>query len=99
MGDKSFNIHMPMDAYETMNSCIEVPDNSAASHNDIANVAMLLFMNYLDAATSMSESYGGGVSPGRGWGRDRDDDDREWERRCARQANWLCKPMRRSRRR
>lgn len=99
VGDKSFNIHMPMDAYETMNSCIEVPDNSSASHNDIANVAMLLFMNYLDAATSMSESYGGGVSPGSGWGRDKDDDDREWARRCARQANWLCKPMRRSRRR
>ena len=86
---------MPRTAFDTMKSCIEVPENGSASHNDILNVAMLLFMNYLDAATSMSESCGGGGSPGIGWGRDKDDDDREWARRCARQANCLCKPIKR----
>lgn len=90
-----FNIAMPRTAYDTMNSCIEVPENGSASHTDILNVAMLLFMNYLDAATSMSESCGGGGSPGSGWGRDKDDDDREWARRCAMQANTLCKPIKR----
>ena len=94
-----FNIVMPRTAYDTMNSCIEVPENGSASHNDILNVAMLLFMNYLDAATSMSESCGGGGSPGGGWGRGKDEDDRDWARRCAMQANWLCKPIKRSRRR
>ena len=69
-----FSIVMPRTAYDTMNSCIEVPENGSASHTDILNVAMLLFMNYLDAATSMSESCGGGGSPGSGWGRDKDDD-------------------------
>ena len=59
-----FNIVMPRTAYDTINSCIEVPENGSASHNDILNVAMLLFMDYLDAATSMSESCGGGGSPG-----------------------------------
>ena len=93
------NIVMPRTAYDTMNSCIEVPENGSASHNDILNVAMLLFMNYLDAATSMSESCGGGGSPGGGWGRGKDEDDRDWARRCAMQANWLCKPIKRSRRR
>lgn len=90
-----FNIVMPRTAYDTMNSCIEVPENGSASHTDILNVAMLLFMDYIDAATSMSESCGGGGSPGSGWGRDKDEDDREWARRCARQANSLCKPIKR----
>ena len=94
-----FNIVMPRTAYDTMNSCIEVPENGSASHNDILNVAMLLFMNYLDAATSMSESCGGGGSPGSGWGRDKDEDDRGWARRCARQASSLCKPIKRGMRR
>lgn len=94
-----FNIVMQRTAYDAMKNSIEVPENGSASHNDVLNVAMLLFMNYLDAATSMSESCGGGGSPGSGWGRDTDEDDREWARRCAMQANWLCKPIKRSRRR
>lgn len=94
-----FNIVMPRTAYDMMKNSIEVPENGSASHNNILNVAMLLFMNYLDAATSMSESCGGGGSPGSGWGRDKDEDDRDWARRCAMQANWLCKPIKRSRRR
>ena len=94
-----FNIVMPRVAYDSMNSCIEVPENGSASHTDILNVAMLLFMDYLDAATSMSESCGGGGSPGSGWGRDKDEDDRDWARRCARQANNLCKPIKRGMRR
>ena len=94
-----FNIVMQRTAYDMMKNSIEVPENGSASHNDVLSVAMLLFMNYLDAATSMSESCGGGGSPGSGWGRDTDEDDREWARRCAMQANWLCKPIKRSRRR
>lgn len=99
VGDKPFKIQMPMAAYESMDNSIEMPSNAQTSHDDVMNVAMLLFMNYIDAATSMSESCGGGGSPGSGWGRNKDDDDRDWARRCARQANWLCKPMRRNRRR
>lgn len=96
---KRFNIQIPTDAYDTMNNNIEVSENTSASHTDIMDVAMLLFMNYLDAATSMSESCGGGGSPGCGWGRNKDEDDRDWARRCAIQAKWLCKPMKRNRRR
>ena len=96
---KRFNIQIPTDAYDTMNNNIEVSENTSASHTDIMDVAMLLFMNYLDAATSMSESCGGGGSPGCGWGRNKDEDDRDWARHCAIQAKWLCKPMKRNRRR
>lgn len=81
--DKRFNIQMSTTAYDVMSNCIEVPENGSASHNDIMNVAMLLFMNYIDAATSISESCGGGCSPGSGWGRSKDEDYRKWARRCA----------------
>ena len=94
-----FNIVMPRAAYDTMNSCIEVPENGSASHTDILNVAMQLFMNYLDAATSMSEPCSGGGSPDSGWGREKDYDDRDWARRCAMQVNILCKPIKRGMRR
>ena len=62
-------------------------------------VVLLLCRNYVGAARAMSEAWGGGGSPGSGWGRDKDEDDRDWARRCAMQANWLCKPIKRSRRR
>ena len=57
---------------------------------------MLLFMNYADAATTVSESLSGGGSVESNWGRRKDDDDEWWPRRCAQKANWLCKPFRRT---
>lgn len=63
-----------------------------AKIEEIQHTAMLLFAGYLDAATSMAESSGGGgSSPESGWGRDKDEDDREWALRCARMANRMCK--------
>ena len=91
---KSYSIAMPLEAYTAMKDAIEVPDKSIPFEN-ILNVAMLLFMNYVDAATSMSESCGGGGSTPSNWGKDKDDDERDWARRCAQLANWLCKPIRR----
>ncbi|MEE1317763.1 MAG: relaxase/mobilization nuclease domain-containing protein [Prevotella sp.] len=92
--DKRYSIAMPMEAYTTMKDAIEVPDKSMPFEN-VLNVAMLLFMNYVNAATSMSESCGGGGSTPSNWGKDKDDDERDWARRCAQLANWLCKPIRR----
>ena len=89
--DKHYSIAMPKEAYIAMKDAIEVPDESVPFEN-IMNVAMLLFMNYVDAATSMSESCGGGGSTPSNW--DKDEDEREWARRCAQHANWLCKPIR-----
>lgn len=76
-----------------------MPVPNGCSANEVLRVAMLLFINYADAATAMAESVGGGGSIESGWGRKRDDDDDEWARCCSRKANWLCKPMRRSYRR
>lgn len=68
-----------------------------ANQTNVLKVAALLFAGYLDAATSMSSSCGGGGSPGSGWGRDKDDDERNWAIRCARMAKWLCKPIKHGR--
>ena len=67
--------------------------------SNLAKVAVLLFSEYIDAATSIASSGGGGGSPGTGWGKDKDEDERNWALRCARMAKWLCKPMSRGRKR
>lgn len=92
---KNYSIVMPVDAYKAMEESITAPDESVPVEN-ILNVAMLLFMNYVDAATAMSESCGGGGGTSSNWGKDKDEDYREWARRCAQQARWLCKPIKRS---
>lgn len=82
--------------YKVLDGNIVVPENSDATHEDILKVAMLLFLNYVDAATAMSESCGGGGGIGTGWGKDKDEDELEWARRCVMKANWLCKPIKRN---
>ncbi len=54
---------------------------------------MLLFLDMIDAATTVSESCGGGGSaPSSGWGKDDDEDERERARRCLQMAHAMCKP-------
>lgn len=61
---------------------------------EIHHTALLLFAGYLDVATSMAASSGGGGSDTDGWGRDKDEDELEWARCCARMANSMCKRRR-----
>ena len=90
---KQKQLSIPERVYKELDSIIEVPENSNATHGDILKVAMLLFLNYVDAATQMSESFGGGGGTGTGWGKDKDEDELEWARRCAKMASWLSKPI------
>lgn len=92
---KHYSIMMPMEAYTAMKEAIESPFKSVLFEN-VLNVAMLLFMNYVNAATTVSESCGGGGTTSSSWGKDKDEDEREWARRCAQYAKWLCKPIKRS---
>ena len=62
-----------------------------AKIEEIQHTALLLFAGYLEAATSMAASSGGGGYDTSGWGRDKDEDELEWARRCARMANNMCK--------
>ena len=73
----------------------QVPeDNEIATIENISHVAMLLFVGYIDAATSMSESCGGGggSAPESGWGKKDDEDERMFASRCLQMAHSMCKP-------
>ncbi len=96
VGDRTYDVNIPMSAYKVMKGMVEVTDNAVQTVDDVLRVSMLLFMNYADAATTVSESLGGGGSVDSNWGRRKDDDDEWWARRCAQKANWLCKPFRRT---
>ena len=87
------HIDIPQAIHDLIDREVAVnPDNDTATHEDVVKVAMLLFMDYVDAATAMSESCGGGGSaPESGWGRDKDDDE-EWARRCAHMATRMSTP-------
>lgn len=63
----------------------QLPDDVLWSTvEDITHTAILLFCGMIDEATSVSSSCGGGGSSGdsKGWGRDKDEDDMAYARRC-----------------
>ena len=61
--------------------------------NRVITTGMLLMCDTVDNATDFAESNGGGGGgPTDGWGRDPDEDDREWARRCLAQAIKMMKP-------
>ena len=100
----TFNIDTPIGskAVEIPNSIkdiffneSQVPEgNDTATIENVAHTAMLLFVGYIDAATSMSESCGGGggSAPESGWGKKDDEDERAYARRCLQMAHSMCKP-------
>ena len=90
-----FKFNLPQFVQEVFNR--EFADSENLNVADLTKVAALLFVGYLDAATSIASSSSGGGSPGTGWGKDKDEDERNWALRCARMAKWLCKPMNRGR--
>ena len=78
-----YTIQIPEKAYDAMKDEVADFKMDKETSEQITNVALLLFANYIDAATSMSESHGGGGTiPSSAWGRDKDDD-WEWAKRCA----------------
>ena len=88
-----YEIDIPSNANDILMQDVSLSENNVfATINDLQRTAVLLFAGYLDAATQMSESTGGGGSTPDGWGRDKDEDDLEWARRCARMANQMCRP-------
>lgn len=102
VADKHYRVDIPKEAYHILANAISLADTEefAAGILDMQKTAMLLFAGYIDAATSMAESHGGGGSaPSSGWGRDKDEDEREWARRCAKMAMEMNRPRRRGLRR
>lgn len=90
---RNYEINIPLNVNDILMQDVSLPENNVfATINDLQQTAVLLFAGYLDAATLMSESSGGGGSTPDGWGRDKDEDDLEWARRCARMASYMCRP-------
>ena len=59
----------------------------------IMQCAMLLFVGYVDQATTFAEGNGGGGGSNTKWGRDEDEDDQAWARRCMMMAHKMMKPL------
>ena len=60
---------------------------------DIFKCAIYLFANYVDLATTFAEGHGGGGGGSDlSWGRNEDEDDRAWARRCLQRAHRMMKP-------
>ncbi len=91
-----YPVDIPQDALDIIDSSIVLDkENVFAKIDDIRRTALLLFANYLDAATTVAaQSGGGGGGQTSGWGRDKDEDERSWAHRCAMMANRLCAPRR-----
>ncbi len=85
-----YEIDVPDKAISAMKDEIASYQEPAETAERIADVALLLFANYINAATSIAENGGGGGgSPSSDWGRKRDEDDEEWLRRCCRTAHQM----------
>ncbi len=98
VADKLYRVDIAKEAYHVLANALSLADTEefAAGILDMQKTAMLLFAGYVDAATSMAESHGGGGSAlSSGWGRDKEEDEREWARRCARMAMEMSRPRRR----
>ena len=90
-----YHVAIPEDADEIIRKECSMPDdNPFATIEAVQKTALLLFAEYLDGATSMAASSGGGGSDMSGWGKDKDEDEHEWARRCAQMANHLCRRRR-----
>lgn len=70
----------------------EIGENSA----NICAIATSLYLGYLDHATEISKSHGGGGGPGTGWGKKDDENDLAFRRRCFGLAQMMMKPSRQS---
>lgn len=68
-------------------------EQMAENAANITTVATALFLGYIDKATAIAESHGGGGSPGTGWGKKDDEDDIAFKRRCMLMAMHMMRPQ------
>ena len=98
-GSETKQVWIPNSVKDIFLNEAQIPEgNDTATIENISHVAMLLFVGYVDAATSISVSYGGGgSSPSSGWSKKDDEDDRQYAHRCLQMAHAMCKPPRKRR--
>ena len=85
---RNYAVDIPEKADNVLMKETALPDDVLWSTiTDVQQTALLLFANYVDAATEIAESCGGGRNaPESGWGRKEDEDDIAWAYRCAQKA-------------
>lgn len=68
-------------------------EDLAQHGSEIAAVAAALSLGYIEQAMTFADTHGGGgSSPGTGWGRDPNDDDESWRRKCFHMARAMMQP-------
>lgn len=96
---KKYPISVPGKAVRVFNdeNVRFILDNPRENNPGILKAAFLLFAGYVDAATTVAQNCGGGGSaPDQNWGRDKNEDDILWARRCFRKAReMVTTPVRR----
>ena len=94
-----YSLDIPEAIYEIFQKEAEALENNSNTNREhVLHTAMLLFCEYVDGATALSQSCGGGSSPGTGWGKNPKEDDWLWARRCLKKAKELhVRPYRRHR--
>ena len=93
VNDKTYPIAITNSQYNALANSIEIGDDCAGTFIQVLHTASLLFMGYVDAATTFAQSYGGGGGGDTGGWRDKDDDE-DWKRyiqRCAREAQSMAR--------
>lgn len=73
---------------------VSMAENAAS----ICSIAASLYLGYLDNATRIAQSCGGGGGPGTGWGKRDDEDDFAFRRRCFEMAMKMMRPGHQQRR-
>ncbi len=70
-----------------------IVEDLAQLGNEIISVATALYLGYVQQAVTFAETRGGGGgSPESGWGRNPEDDDETWRRKCFYMAKVMMKP-------
>lgn len=100
--DSEFDITIPQRVFDTIGDETQQMGAYPISDAFIQTVrtAVLLFVNCIGEANTYAQTCGGGgASPSSGWGRDKDEDELEWARRCARMAHDMITTRKRTYRR
>ena len=93
-----YSVDIPEEIDNLLQNEVEMPENYLWSTiEDVQHTAMLLFAGYVNAAIDLADSCGGGGgTPSSDWGKDNNEDEKEWARRCAQMAhNMHNRPIRR----
>ena len=86
----TYRVDISAEIDHILREACRVDEDSFATLEEVHKAALLVFAGYLDGATDIAiTSGGGGGGPTDGWGRDPKEDDREWAQRCAQVASSL----------